>query len=125
MRLTIAAAIQARWGHRVDDLIHTHAWTLEAVVEGPADAARVMPADELERILAEAVHPWAGRYLTDIDVGSWKGYEPLLWDSEPTVEEIVRHLWSDLEKKIDGLREIALEESNEFDRCRTVRLSRG
>ena len=39
MKLTITAAIQARWGHRVDGLIHTHAWTVEATVEGPADAA--------------------------------------------------------------------------------------
>jgi len=69
VKLTIAAAIQARWGHRVDDLIHTHAWTIEAVVEGPADASRVMPADELEDILSEAVKPWNGKYLTDVDVG--------------------------------------------------------
>jgi 6-pyruvoyl-tetrahydropterin synthase len=124
VKLTIAAAIQARWGHRVDDLIHTHAWTIEAVVEGPADASRVMPADELEDILSDAVKAWSGKYLTDVDVGTWKGYEPLVWDREPTVEEIVRHLWTELETEVEGLREIALVESNEFDRCRTVRLTR-
>jgi hypothetical protein len=124
MRLTIAAAVQARWGHRVDDLIHTHAWTLEAVVEGPADCPRVIPADELEAVLVDAVRPWSGKYLTDADVGVWKGYTPLVWDREPTVEEIVRRLWCVLERRVNGLREVALMESNEFDRCRTVRLSR-
>ena len=48
MRLTITAAIHARWGHHVDGLIHSHAWTVEATVEGPADADIVMPADDLE-----------------------------------------------------------------------------
>src|SRR4029078_1117593 len=37
MKLTITAAIHARWGHRVDGLIHTHAWTLEATVDGDPD----------------------------------------------------------------------------------------
>ena len=48
MRLTITAAITARWGHRVDGLVHTHAWSVEATVEGPPDAPKVMPADDLE-----------------------------------------------------------------------------
>ena len=38
MKLTITASIHARWGHRVDDLIHTHAWTVEATLEGPLDS---------------------------------------------------------------------------------------
>ncbi len=33
MKLTITASIHARWGHRVDNLIHTHAWTVEATLE--------------------------------------------------------------------------------------------
>lgn len=123
MHLTITASIQARWGHRVDGLIHTHAWSLEATIEGPADCAKVVPADELEQRLQQTVQPWAGRYLTDEDVGDWKGYSPVIWDREPTVEEIVRHLWGRLEPQLPGLVSIALVESTEFDRCRTVRLS--
>ena len=123
MKLTITAAIHARWGHRVDGLIHTHAWTVEATVEGPFDCSKVYPADDLERVLAEAVEPWRGRYLTDEDVGEWKGYKPLLWEREPTVEEIVRHLWTVVEGRVSGLSEIAVVESTEFDRCRTVRLA--
>jgi 6-pyruvoyl-tetrahydropterin synthase len=124
MHLTITTAIHARWGHRVDGLIHTHAWTVEATVEGPVDVPKVMPADDLERILGETVASWNGRYLTDEDVGPWKGYEPLLWDKEATVEEIVRRLWAVLDRQVPGLVEVALVESSEFDRCRTVRLSR-
>lgn len=124
MRLTMTAAITARWGHRVDDLIHTHAWTIEATVEGPIDAPKVMPADDLEAVLHRAVAPWVGHYLTDADVGPWKGYEALVWDREATVEEIVRRLWEALEPQVPGLIELALVEAQEFDRCRTVRLSR-
>lgn len=124
MHLTITTAIQARWGHRVDGLIHTHAWTVEATVEGPVDVPKVIPADDLERILAATVASWSGRYLTHEDVGPWKGYEPLLWDKEATVEEIVRRLWAELDRQVPGLVEVALVESSEFDRCRTVRLSR-
>jgi 6-pyruvoyl-tetrahydropterin synthase len=124
MHLTITTAIQARWGHRVDGLIHTHAWTVEATVEGPVDVAKVMPADDLERFLSETVASWSGRYLTHEDVGTWKGYEPLLWDKEATVEEIVRRLWAELDRQVPGLVEVALVESSEFDRCRTVRLGR-
>lgn len=124
MHLTITAAIHARWGHRVDGLIHTHAWEVEATVEGSADCAKVFPADDLERILLEAIEPWRGHYLTDEDVGVWKGYKPLVWDREATVEETVRHLWAKLEDRVPGLVEVALVESAEFDRCRTVRLSR-
>ena len=124
MRLTITAAIQARWGHRVDGLIHTHAWTVEATVCGPVDVAKVMPADDLECILTQTVAGWSGRYLTNEDVGPWKGYAPLLWDQEATVEEIVRRLWSILEPEVPGLIEVALVEASEFDRCRTVRLGR-
>ena len=123
MRLTITAAITARWGHRVDGLVHTHAWTVEATVEGPPDAAKVMPADDLERVLADAVEPWTGHYLTDVDVGEWKGYQPLVWDREATVEEIVRRLWAVVSDEVPGLAELALVEAHEFDRCRTVRLS--
>ncbi len=124
MKLTMTAAIQARWGHRVDDLIHTHAWTLEATVQGPPDADKVMPADDLEAILHKVVEPWCGHYLTDTDLGPWKSLTPLLWDKEPTVEEIVRHLWATLEPIVPGLTEVALIESAEFDRSRTVRFSR-
>ena len=124
MKLTITAAISARWGHRVDGLVHTHAWEVEATVEGPADAAKVIPADDLEDILHKAVAPWCGRYLTDVDVGEWKGYEPLLWEKEATVEEIVRHLWDTVSHEVPDLVSLALVESHEFDRCRTVRFSR-
>ena len=93
MRLTMTAAISARWGHRVDGLIHTHAWTVQATVEGPAHAA-------------------------------WKGYQPLLVEREATVEEIVRMLWDIIEADVPGLVDLALVEAYEFDRCRTVRLSR-
>jgi 6-pyruvoyl-tetrahydropterin synthase len=124
MQLTITARIQARWGHRVDGLVHTHAWTVEATVEGPADADIVMPADDLEALLRRKVEPWAGHYLTDSDLGRWKSFEPLLWDREPTVEEIVRRLWASVEPEVPGLVEIALTEAEEFDRSRTVRLRR-
>ena len=97
MKLTMTAAIQARWAHRVDGLIHSHAWTVEATVEGPADADKVIPADDLERILHDHVQPWVGHYLTNEDVGNWQAYTPVVWDREPTVEEIVRHLWRELE----------------------------
>jgi 6-pyruvoyl-tetrahydropterin synthase len=124
MKLTMTAAIQARWGHRVDDLIHTHAWTVEATVQGPADAGKVMPADDLEALLHDAVAPWCGHYLTDSDLGPWKGLTPLMWDKEPTVEEIVRRIWAQLEPRVTGLVEVALIESAEFDRSRTVRYTR-
>ena len=124
MKLTITAAIHARWGHRVDGLIHTHAWSVEATLEGPADCAKVFPADDLEQILTDSVEPWRGCYLTAEDVGEWKGYRPLVWDREPTVEEIVRDLWGHLEPLVPGLVEVALIEATEFDRCRTVRLAR-
>ncbi len=124
LHLTMTAAIHARWAHRVDGLIHSHPWSLEATVEGPADVAKVIPADELERILHELVEPWHGRYLTDEDVGEWKGYTPLVWDREPTVEEIARRLWSELDQRVEGLVSVGVVESTEFDRCRTVRVSR-
>ena len=123
MILTITAAIHARWGHRVDGLIHTHAWTIEATLMGPADSDKIFPADDLERVLVEVIKPWQGRYLTHEDVGEWKGYKPLVWDREPTVEEIVRRLWGRLNNLVPRLTEVALVESTEFDRCRTVRLT--
>jgi len=123
MQLTITASIQARWGHRVDGLVHTHAWTVEATVEGPHDCHKVFPADELEQILTDAIRPWSGCYLTHEDVGDWNGYRPVVWDREPTVEEIVRRLWCRLDPLLPGLISLALVESTEFDRCRTVRLS--
>jgi 6-pyruvoyl-tetrahydropterin synthase len=122
MRLTMTAAIQARWAHRVDGLIHSHAWTVEATVEGPPDADKVIPADDLEKLLRDHIQPWTGHYLTNEDVGPWQAYTPLVWDREPTVEEIVRHLWRELDREVDGLVEVALIESTEFDRSRTVRL---
>ena len=83
-----------------------------------------MPADDLEAILQRAVDGWRGRYLTDEDLGPWKGYLPLVWDAEPTVEEIARRLWDQLRAEIpDGLVSLAVVESTEFDRSRTVRLS--
>lgn len=123
MKLTMSAAITARWGHRVGGLIHTHAWTFEATVTGPADAPMVMPVDELEHTLCELVEPWREHYLTHEDLGEWKGYLPIVWEQEPTVEEIARHLWAELEPLVPGLESIALTESTEFDRCRTVRLA--
>jgi 6-pyruvoyl-tetrahydropterin synthase len=123
MKLTITAAITARWGHRVDGLIHTHAWTVEATVSGPVDAPMVMPADDLEHLLCDTVAPWERHYLTHEDVGVWKGYSPIMWPREPTVEEIARHLWGELQPRVPNLESIALVESTEFDRCRTVRLA--
>ncbi|MGF1596510.1 MAG: 6-pyruvoyl tetrahydropterin synthase family protein [Acidimicrobiales bacterium] len=125
MRLTMTAAVTARWGHRVGGLIHTHAWTVEATVEGPCDAPMVFPADDLERILSETVRPWEHHYLTDTDVGRWKGYDPIVWDREPTVEEISRRLWECLTPEVPGLASLALIESTEFDRCRRVQLFAG
>ena len=123
LRLTMTAAIHARFAHRVDGLVHSHPWSIEATVEGPADAAKVMPADDLEQLLHDLVEPWRGHYLTDVDLGHWKGYEPLVWDTEPTVEEIARRLWVRLVADVPGLVSIGVVESTEFDRCRTVRLS--
>lgn len=123
MKLTITAAITARWGHRVDGLTHSHAWTVEATVEGPADAHKIIPADELEDTLLKVVEPWTGHYLTHEDHGRWKNFEPLVWDREPTVEEIVRRLWDAMSSQVDGLIEVALVEAHEFDRTRTVRMT--
>jgi 6-pyruvoyl-tetrahydropterin synthase len=124
LRLTMTAAIHARWAHRVDGLIHSHPWSLEATVEGPTDAGKVIPADDLEEHLRRLVEPWRGKYLTDTDVGEWKGYQPLVWEREPTVEEIARHVWDQLDELVPGLVSIGVIESTEFDRCRTVRLAR-
>ena len=124
LHLTMTAGIHARFAHRVDGLVHSHPWSIEATVEGPADAAKVMPADDLESILHATVEPWRGRYLTDEDLGPWKGYTPLVWDTEPTVEEIARRLWDHLSAAVpEGLVSLAVVESTEFDRSRTVRLS--
>ena len=123
LRLTMTAAIHARFAHRVDGLVHSHPWSVEATVEGPADADKVIPADDLEALLHQLVEPWRGCYLTDTDLGEWKGYRPLLWDREPTVEEIARRLWDRLSGEVPGLVSLAVVESTEFDRCRTVRLS--
>jgi 6-pyruvoyl-tetrahydropterin synthase len=121
--MTMSASIHARWGHRVDGLIHTHAWTVTAVVAGDPECDKVFPADDLEAILTETVRPWHAHYLTHEDVGEWKGYTPIVWDREPTVEEIVRRLWDAIGARVPRLREVALEESSEFDRCRVVRLA--
>ena len=124
MKLTMTAAVHARWAHRVDGLVHSHAWQVEATVEGPEDARIVFPADDLETLLLDAISPWVGHYLTDVDVGEWKGFKPYLLEAEATVEELVRQLWRLLEPVVPGLLEVALVESTEFDRCRTVRLTR-
>lgn len=130
MTLTITASIHARWGHRVDGLVHTHAWKVGATVAGGIECDKVFPADDLECLLTDAVEPWRGHYLTDTDVGVWKGFEPLVWDREPTVEEIVRRVWRRLDREIVAvpgvvLQSVSLEEAAEFDRCRVVTLSRG
>ena len=124
MRLTMTAGIHARWGHRVDGLIHTHAWSVEATVTGPPDCDMVIPADDLEDLLAAVVEPWTGHYLTQDDVGPWKAYQPLLCEREPTVEELTRQIWQALDGRVEGLTEVALTESSEFDRSRRVTLSR-
>ena len=124
MKLTITAAIHARWGHRVDGLIHTHAWLVEATVEGDPNCDKVYPVDDLEYLLTAVVEPWHGHYLTSEDVGPWKGLVPMVWDREPTVEEIARRVFGQLDEKLPGLIEVGLVESTEFDRSRTVRLSR-
>ena len=89
----------------------------------PPDSDRVFPADELERILADAVAPFQGHYLTTEDLGEWKGYLPLVWEQEPTVEEIVRVLWRRIEPQVEGLVDVSLVEGTEFDRCRRVTLA--
>lgn len=129
MRMTISASIHARWGHRVDGLIHTHAWKVGATVSGSVDADKIYPADDLERELSNVVEPWRGHYLTHEDVGPWKGFDPLIWDREPTVEEVVRRIWDALAARFDecadvDLEAVTLEEAAEFDRCRVVTLSR-
>ena len=48
----------------------------------------------------------------------------MVWDKEPTVEEIVRRIWAELAPIVPGLAEVALIESVEFDRSRKVRLMR-
>ena len=123
LRLTMTAAIHARFAHRVDGLVHSHPWSVEATVEGPADVDKVMPADDLEDLLHRLVEPLRGRYLTDTDLGDWKGYTALVWDREPTVEEIARRLWDQLAAQVPSLVSLAVVESTEFDRCRTVRLT--
>ena len=78
----------------------------------------------MEKILTEVIEPWSGYYLTQKDVGIWKGYKPLIWDREPTVEEITRNLWDHLSEKIPSLIGVSLVESSEFDRCRKVSLTK-
>ena len=129
MKMTISASIHARWGHRVDGLIHTHAWKVGAKGSGPVDADKISPADDLEKELTCVVEPWRGHYLTREDVGPWKGFVPLVWDREPTVEEVVRHIWEALDEHFAAipdtdLESVTLEEASEFDRCRVVTLSR-
>jgi 6-pyruvoyl-tetrahydropterin synthase len=124
LQMTISASVQARWGHRVDGLIHTHAWTISAVVEGDPEAEKIHPADELEQALLSVVAPWQGKYLTNVDDGHWKGYTPMIWAREPTVEEITRQIWDHLVSTVPGLLEVSLEEAAEFDRCRVVTLRR-
>ena len=73
--------------------------------------------------------PWRGPDLTHEDVGPWKGFEPLVWEREPTVEEVVRHIWEELDGRFAeiphaDLESVSLEEASEFDRCRVVTLSR-
>ena len=87
-------------------------------------ATRSIPVDDLEYLLTATVEPWHGHYLTHEDVGPWKGLQPLVWDREPTVEEIARRVFANLDDKLPGLIEVALVESTEFDRSRTVRLTR-
>ena len=124
MKLTITAAIQARWGHRVDDLIHTHAWTVEATVEGPADACKVMPADDLEELLHQVVAPWAGHYLTDADLGPWKGSRRWCGTRNRPSRRSCAGSGPRSTPIVPGLVEVALIESVEFDRSRKVRLIR-
>jgi hypothetical protein len=69
MKLEMNASIHARWGHRVDGLIHTHAWKVGATVSGAVDCDKVFPADDLEQLLSDVVEPWRGHYLTRDDVG--------------------------------------------------------
>ena len=125
MRLTMTAGIHARFAHRVDGLVHSHPWLIEATVEGPADAAKVMPADDLEAIL-QARRRVLARQVPDRrgPRSRGRGTSPLVWDAEPTVEEIARRLWDHLLTRIPtGLVSLAVVESTEFDRSRTVRLS--
>ena len=129
MHMTITASIHARWGHRVDGLVHTHAWKVGATVSGSVECDKVFPADDLERMLAEVVEPWRGHYLTNEELGPWKGFDPIVWDREPTVEEIVRRIWQRLDARFEAvpdvsLHRVSLEEASEFDRCRVVSLSR-
>ena len=124
MRLTMTAGIHARFAHRVDGLVHSHPWLIEATVEGPADAAKVMPADDLEAILQHAVDGWRGKYLTDEDLGPWKGYVAARvgrrtdgrGDRPPALGPPQRG-------RSPSLVSLAVVESTEFDRSRTVRLS--
>ena len=37
LHLTMSVAVHARFAHRVDGLIHSHPWSVEATVEGPAE----------------------------------------------------------------------------------------
>lgn len=129
MKMTISASIHARWGHRVDGLIHTHAWKVGATVSGPVDSDKIYPADDLEKEITCVVEPWRGHYLTRQDVGHWQGFAPLVWEREPTVEEVVRHIWEALDERFAlipsaDLESVRLEEASEFDRCRVVTLSR-
>jgi 6-pyruvoyl-tetrahydropterin synthase len=129
MKMTITASIHARWGHRVDGLVHTHAWKVAATVSGSPECHKVFPADDLEKLLSDAVEPWLGHYLTNEDTGRWKGFDAIVWDREPTVEEIVRRIWRRLDTAFAEvpdvtLEGVSLEEASEFDRCRVVTLTR-
>ena len=124
LSLAVRGQHQARWGHRVEGLPHTHHWTLRAMVEGALGDQIVVPVHQLNRELADVVHPWEGHYLTHEDgLGDWKGYAPIVWQAEPTVEEIARYLGTALGERVPGLAELEIEEGNEPDRHRFVTLS--
>ncbi|MFP5488782.1 MAG: hypothetical protein ACLGHQ_10805, partial [Acidimicrobiia bacterium] len=95
----------------------------------PMEADKIYPADDLEKELTCVVEPWRGHYLTHEDVGPWKGFLPIVWEREPTVEEVVRQIWVQLDERFAliqnaDLESVTLEEASEFDRCRVVTLSR-
>ena len=123
LHLTMTAAIHARFAHRVDGLVHSHPWSIEATVEGPADAAKVMPADDLEALLHELVEPWRGRYLTDADLGDWKGYSRSCGTPSRRSRRSPGGCGTSSTPTCPGWCRSAVVESTEFDRCRTVRLT--
>ena len=87
-------------------------------------ATRCTPPTIWNSCSSLTVEPWRGHYLTGVDVGRWKHFRAARVGSRTDGGGDRPSPVGGARTELPGLQEIALEEANEFDRCRTVRLSR-